>query len=407
LARWRRDYFSNPTRKRLCHRVLARGVPFAHPFFNLMTAQVKDILTCLDGAYPFAWAAPGDPVGLQVGHPEAPVGRMLVALEASLEVVAEAARLEADMLLTHHPLLYRPVGEIREDRAGGGLLAAVIRAGLAAVACHSNLDAAPRGLNDHLAALLDLTDVQIFAVAHREPLYKLAVFVPAGYEDRVRRSLCDDRVGVIGNYSQCSFAARGQGTFLPLEGARPFIGQPACLSRAEESRLEVLAPESRLKSAVDRLRAAHPYEEVAYDLYPLRNPGLPLGFGRLGRWPEPLAFPKAIAKIKEVFDVETVRVWGRPPGAVARLAVAGGSGGEYIAEAQRLGAQLYVTGEVRHHQAVPGNFDDFAVAEVGHFASEAIFMPVWAEQLGLLFQERGLAVQVQVSQAEQAPFAYV
>ncbi len=378
-----------------------------HPFFTPMAPQVKDVLECLDRAYPFAWASPEDRVGLQVGHPEAPVNRVLVALEASLEVVAEAREAGAEMLLTHHPLLYRPVAKIREDEPGGTLLTAVIRAGLAAVACHTNLDVAPYGLNDHLADLLGLIDVQSFAESKRETLYKLTVFVPAGYEDQVRQAMFDDQIGVIGNYSRCSFAARGQGTYLPAEGARPFKGRAATLSRAEESRLEVLAPESRLPRAVERLKAAHPYEEVAYDLYPLKNPGLSLGFGRLGRWPEPLAFPQAVAKVKEAFGVDMVRIWGRPPAAVEQLAVMGGSGGDFAPEAQWRGAQLFVTGEVRHHQMLPSHGQDFAVAEVGHFASEVVFMPKWAEQLEGFCQETGLAIQARAATAERAPFVFL
>jgi dinuclear metal center YbgI/SA1388 family protein len=371
-----------------------------------MGAQVKDILACLDEAYPFAWAAPEDRVGLQVGHPEAAVNRVLVALEASLAVVAEAREAGAEMLLTHHPLLFRPVGEIREDQMGGRLLAAIIRAHLAVVSCHTNLDAAPQGLNEHLAKLLGLTDLEIFAPAAADLWCKLAVFVPVGYEDRVRQALFDDRAGVIGKYSHCSFASRGQGTYLPQEGARPFQGEVGNLSRAEESRLEVLVPESRLSAVLDRLKAAHPYEEVAYDLYPLKNPGLPLGYGRLGNWPRALGWSDALAKMKEIFQVPMVRVWGRPPTTVNRVAVVGGSGGDLIAAAKRQGAQLYLTGEVRHHQAFSGDFDDFAVAEVGHFASEVVFMPAWAKQLAHLFGEKGQAVEVQVSKTEQTPFTY-
>ena len=372
----------------------------------LMAVQIRDILTLLEETYPSAWAAPEDRVGLQVGHPETPVNRVLVALEASLAVVAEAGKIGAEMLLTHHPLLYRPVGEVREDQAAGRLLAAVIRGNLAAVACHTNLDVAPQGLNDHLAKLLNLSEIEVFAPAASDPWCKLTVFVPEGYEEQVRQALFDDRVGVIGKYSHCSFAGQGQGTYLPQEGARPFKGEVASLARAEESRLEVLAPESRVRGALTRLKAAHPYEEVAYDLYPLKNPGLSLGYGRIGNWPQGLPFPEALAKIKNVFQIPLVRVWGRPPQVVERVAVAGGSGGDFIAHAKQQGAHLHLTGEVRHHQASPGDLNDFAVVEVGHFASEVVFMPAWAEQLGLLFRERGWAVQVRVSETEQAPFTY-
>jgi len=374
------------------------------PVFCLMTAVVQDILACLDAAHPFAWAVAEDRVGLQVGYPGAPVARILVALEASLAVVAEAKALGAQLLLTHHPLLYQPATDIREDRPPGKLLAAAVRAGLAVVACHTNLDLAPGGLNEYLAQQLGLIDVEVLSPVRRDPWLKLAVFVPLGYEDKVREALMDDRVGVIGRYSHCSFAARGQGTYRPLPGARPFRGEAAALSRAEESRLEVLLPESRVGAVLARLQAAHPYEEVAHDLYPLANPGLSLGFGRVGRWPRVLSWEEAVTRVKELFAVPRVRVWGRAPAAVDRVAVCGGSGGDLISQAQAAGAALYLTGEVRHHQAVPGPEEEFAILEVGHFASEVVFMPTWADQVAGLCKERGLAVEVTAAAAEIAPF---
>jgi putative NIF3 family GTP cyclohydrolase 1 type 2 len=167
--------------------------------------------------------------------------------------------------------------------------------------------------------------------------------------------------------------------------------------------LEVLVPESRLAPTLARLRTAHPYEEVAYDLYPLANPGLTLGFGRVGSWPASLSWEEAVTRLKEVFAVPRLRVWGTPPAAVSRVAVCGGSGGDLIAKAQGKGASLYITGEVRHHQAVPGSGVNFAVVEVGHFASEVVFMPAWAEFLAQHLRQRDLAVQVRVAQ-ERAPF---
>lgn len=377
------------------------------PVLRPMAASVKDILACLDAAHPFAWALPEDRVGLQVGDPGAPVATVLVALEASLAVVAEAGALGAQLLLTHHPLLYQPAADIREDKPSGRLLAAVVRAGMAVAACHTNLDLAPGGLNEYLAQQLGLKGVEVLSSVRWDPWLKLTVFVPVGYEDKVRHALMDDRVGVIGRYSHCSFAARGQGTYRPLLGAQPFRGEVAELSRAEESRLEVLVPESRVAPVLGRLQAAHPYEEVAYDLYPLANPGLALGFGRVGRWPEALSWEEAVARVKKVFAVSQVRVWGQTPAVVSRVAVCGGSGGDLISRAQEAEATLYVTGEVRHHQAVPGPAGDFAIVEVGHFASEVVYMPTWADQVAGVFQERGLTVQVKAATAETAPFQVI
>ncbi len=374
------------------------------PVLRPMAPTVKDLLACLEEMCPSAWALPEDRVGLQVGDPGWPAATVLVALEVSPAVVAEALALKAQVLLTHHPLIFQAAADIREDRAPGRLLARVVRAGLAVASCHTNLDMAPEGLNDHLAGILGLEDLEVLSPVRQDSLVKLTVFVPLGYEDRVREALVDDRVGVIGRYAKCSFAGRGQGTYFPLEGARPFRSEAGALARTPESRLEVLAPESRVPAALARLRAVHPYEEVACDLYPLANRGLTLGFGRVGRWPESLSWEEALARVKGAFGVERLRVWGRPPVQVSRVAVCGGSGGDLITRAQERGAQVYVTGEVRHHQAVPGLAADFAILEVGHFASEVVFMPAWAEQVSRALLERGLEAQVRAAAQETPPF---
>jgi dinuclear metal center YbgI/SA1388 family protein len=370
-----------------------------------MSAQLQEIMARLEAHYPFSWALAGDRVGLLVGHPEARVELALVALEVSAPVVAEAKALGAQLLLTHHPLLYQPVVAVREDKPLEGLLAALIKAGIAHAACHTNLDVAPEGVNDYLARLLQLEEVEILEETGRDDWYKLTVFVPVGYEDRVRRALTDEGMGVIGRYSHCTFASRGQGTYLPLEGARPFRGQVAALSRAAESRLEVLVPGSLLPEAAARLRDAHPYEEPAYDLYPLKNPGPSRGLGRVGLWPKARPFARVVSRVKELFGVKQVRIWGRPPARVGRLALLSGSGGDLIARAREKGAQVYLTGEVRHHQATPGYGEGFAVLEVGHFASEAVFIPEWARQLRRHFDEAGLKVRVEAAR-EEPPFSY-
>ena len=371
-----------------------------------MSAPLRDIVNLLENRYPSAWAVPGDRVGLEVGHPAQPVAAILVALEATPAVVAEAGHRGAQLLLTHHPLLYRPLEDVREDRPGGRLVADLLRARLAMVSCHTNLDIAPGGLNDFLAQALELTGVEVLTPTTRDPWYKLAVFVPIGYEDRVRQTLGDAGLGVIGRYSHCSFASPGQGTYRPLPGARPFRGETGQLSRAEESRLEILVPESLLPAALTRLKETHPYEEAAYDLYPVRHPGTPLGLGRIGAWSAPRPFDQVMAAFKELFGVDTVQVWGRPPRQVQRLALCSGSGGDLLADALSRGAQIYLTGEVRHHQVPPGLLEDFAVAAVGHFASEVVFMEPWARQLRELFQEAGLGLEVMVAASQPPPCRY-
>jgi dinuclear metal center YbgI/SA1388 family protein len=371
-----------------------------------MSANLRDVLNLLESRYPSAWAVSGDKIGLEVGHPGMQVESVLVALEATSGIVAEAAQRGAQLLLTHHPLLYQPLKEVRDDRPGGKLLAELLRAGLALVSCHTNLDIAPGGLNDYLAQRLELTEVQVLTPTTRDPWYKLVVFVPASYENPVRQALGDAGLGVIGRYSHCSFSSAGQGTYRPRAGAQPFQGEVGKLTQAPESRVEVLAPESLLPHALASLKAAHPYEEIAYDLYPVRHPGTPLGLGRIGAWPAPRPFSQVTAAIKDLFRVETVQVWGEPPAQVQRVALCSGSGGELVPDALNRNAQIYVTGEVRHHQVTPGPGPGFAVVAVGHYASEVVFMEPWAQQLRTLLQEAGLSVAVTVAETAASPLAY-
>ena len=239
--------------------------------------------------------------------PAQPVEAILVALEASPAVVAEAARRGAQLLLTHHPLLYRPLEDVREDRPGGRLLADLLRARLAMVSCHTNLDIAPGGLNDYLAQKLELTGVEVLTPTTRDRWYKLVVFVPAGYEDPVRQALGDAGLGVIGRYSHCSFASPGQGTYRPLPGARPFQGEVGELSRADESRLEILAPESLLPAALARLKENHPYEEPAYDIYSIENPYEDAGLGVVGTLTKPVSEEMFLETCQTVFGTGCIR----------------------------------------------------------------------------------------------------
>ena len=371
-----------------------------------MSAPLKEILTRLAARWPLEWALPGDRVGLQVGHPDTVVDLILVALEVGEAVIEEARSLKAQLLLTHHPLLYHPVEVLRGDEPLGRLLTEVVKGDLAVASWHTNLDVAPGGVNDYLAQRLELTQVEVLEETGREYWCKLAVFVPGGYEDRVRRALADDRVGVIGDYSHCTFATPGQGTYIPLAGARPFAGTPGVLSRVQEVRLEILVPATRLAAALERLKAAHPYEEPAYDIYPLQNPGLPLGLGRVGQWPEPRPFAGVVAQVKELFGQQTIRLWGPAPEMVQRAAVCGGSGGDLIGQARARGAQVYITGEVRYHQAAPWAPAGPAVLEMGHFASEVVFVPEWARQLRQLFKEAGMALEVRVAREESPKVEY-
>lgn len=371
-----------------------------------MGATVGQILDLVARQAPPEWAASWDRVGLLVGSPAQQVTRLVVSLEASPTVLARAAAAGAEMVLSHHPLFLQPPSRFSPEDYLSQALTLALQHGLAVAAAHTNLDLAPEGLNDYLAQLLGLQEVRPLTVETRDRWLKLAVFVPVGYEDRVRQAVCQAGAGVIGAYSYCSFAARGEGTYRPEPEARPWRGTSLKLERAVESRLEVILPASLTGPVLQALKAAHPYEEVAYDLYPLENPGRPLGFGRLGRWSPPRPWEEVVVALKELFQIPYLRVCGRPPAEVERVAVCGGSGGDLIRQAWQQGAQVYITGDLRYHQAVPWAAASLAVVDVGHYASEVIYLPSWRRRLQEALTTAALPVTVLQDHWDVDPFIY-
>lgn len=367
-------------------------------------ATVGKISTCVEKRAPRHWAESWDNVGLQVGDPERPVSRVLVALELTDSVLAEAEAAGADLILVHHPAIFKPLQAIRLDTAAGRRLERMLRGGIALYAAHTNLDQAFGGTNDTLAAAAGLQQFEVLAPVVQERYLKLVVFVPRGHEDAVRNALADAGAGHIGNYSHCTFQTEGTGTFLPLEGAQPFTGQQGQVSHEAEWRLETILPESLATAAVAALIAAHPYEEVAYDLYPLANPGRPRGHGRLGRLPAPVTLAELAATLKARLGVRHVRLVGPADRPVQQIAVAAGSGGQFLADAARRGAQVLITGDLDHHDALDALDLGLALLDVGHWASERIVVPPLAAYLRQQMQAEGLTVDVLEAQSETDPF---
>ena len=372
-----------------------------------MGATVEQILAVVEEQAPAVLAYSWDRVGLQIGSSRQEVTKLVVALEATEAVLQGAVAAGAELVLCHHPLLFQPLSRFCPDKPLERIVAYAIKHDLAVAAAHTNLDAAQNGLNAYLARVLGLIRVEPLDTTHTETLLKLAVFVPVGYEDRVRRAICAVGGGVIGKYSHCSFLTRGQGTYLPDEGARPWAGVAGSLHRAAESRLEILVPAGVAGAAIRRLREVHPYEEVAYDLYPLQNPGLRLGVGRVGDWPQPRPFDEVVVLLKEIFGVASLKVTGRMPGHVQRVAVCGGSGGELIAQARHKGADIFMTGDIRYHQAVAWAQEPMAILDLGHYATEVLFIREWGRQLAEGLQVAAMPVEVIVDRWGQDPFSHV
>ena len=328
----------------------------------------------------------------------------MVALDPTPAVIDSALNNSCQLLVTHHPLIFKPLKSVSTATALGSSLHKAIKGGLSIVSLHTNYDVASGGLNDLLAAKIGLSSSVPLRVTVTCELIKLVVFVPADHVEQVRSALFPFTAGQ-GHYRDCSFAAEGVGTFTPLEGAKPFIGKSDVLASVREDRLELLLEREQLPRALKALLAAHPYEEPAFDVYPLLNEGEKLGLGRIGRLSEPVKLAEYAARLKKVLSAPVLRYVGDPMATIVKVALCSGSGASLLREAARAGADVLVTGDVKYHEARDAEDLGLALIDAGHFPTEIIMVDEITERLGREIASAGYTdCQVVACRTELDPF---
>lgn len=327
------------------------------------------------------WAPPGsaqsyDNVGLQVGDASRSVETALLALDMTPQVLDEAKQSGAQLIITHHPLLFNGIDRVTTDGFVNTLALRLAEAGIALYSIHTNLDAAPGGVSFALAERLGLTEVG-FLDGFEETLYKLATFVPEDHFEPVRAALAEAGAGRIGNYEACAFTTDGTGYFRPGADTDPHIGEAGGeLESAAERKLEVEVARWNLGTVLQALQNAHPYEEVAYDVYPVQQKNSRAGLGAIGQLETPMLLSDFLQRVADRLDAGSLRYAGDPEAPVERVAVCGGAGSDFIGTARSAGADAYVTADVTYHQffEVLGSdgTPEMALIDPGHYETEAL-----------------------------------
>jgi dinuclear metal center YbgI/SA1388 family protein len=377
--------------------------------FNMTTTStvrtIGEVTHALDSLAPPALAQSWDNVGLLAGDREAPCRRVLFCIDLTPAVLEEAIEQQSDLVVTYHPPIFRPIPRlIAQSLETDGLVFRAIQAGIALYSPHTALDAAPGGTNDVIANLCELTDVEPFeyvSVSRRQ--YKLTTFVPENRVDALAAALFDAGAGHIGDYEQCSFRLRGEGTFFGTQTTNPQIGERGRLERVAEVRLEMVAPERRLPEIVAALRKHHGYEEPAFDIYPLE--GEPqAGIGRVGALPEGATLGALAARLKASTASRVATLVGPPGQSVRRAAVCVGAAGRLPFEKWRSAeADVIVTGEIRHHDALSILRRGRCAIALGHWESERPVLDSLAERL----QQAISGVAIALSDRDAGPFTPV
>ena len=339
-----------------------------------MTAPtLREAVAVLDDLYDPRWAESWDAVGLVTGDLDQPVRRVLLAVDPAPVVIEEAAAWEADLLVTHHPLLLRGVHGIATTGPKGRAVTSLVRAGVALHVVHTNADVADPGVSDALAAALGVIDTRPLRPAAQAATYKIVTFVPHADVDRVVDALAAAGAGRIGDYERCAWTVEGVGTFRALQGARPAVGSVGTSEQVPETRVEMVLPAQARTAAMAALRSAHPYEEPAVDLLVLAPGSVSRGTGRVGRLAAPTTLRRFAETVERALPATATgpRVAGDRDSEVTTVAVCGGAGDDLFEEVRASGADVYVTADLRHHPASEAREHGRpALVDCAHWATE-------------------------------------
>jgi len=358
---------------------------------------LRDVVSVLDGLYDPRWADSWDAVGTVAGDPDAEVTKVLFAVDPVQAVVDEAVAWGADLVVTHHPLWLKGVTSVAATSPKGRVVHTLISNGIAQHTCHTNADSPTLGVSESMALALGLSNVRPLEADPADPTDKWVVFVPEADADRVAAAMHAAGAGRMGDYDSAQFRSTGTGSFRPLDGADPAIGRVGTVEHVAEARIEMVA-ERRVRDDVRAaLMAAHPYEEVAYDVLEPAAEAADRGSGRIGTLGSEMTLAAFATHVSDRLPAHhsATRVAGDPERSIRTVALCGGSGDFLLATADAAGADVYVTSDLRHHPVSehlekPGAC---AVVDVPHWAAEWTWLPVASRALA----ERLAGVETKVS----------
>ncbi len=356
---------------------------------------VGDIQRVFESWAPKEIAWEKDNTGLQIGNAQKKIRKILVTLDVNTKVIAEARRKKIDLIISHHPLLFRPLKSISTVDRTGQMVTQLIQNDIALYSAHTNLDFSRPGVSFTLAEQLGLREIN-FLVPSESVLKKIIVFVPAEYCNNVMTAMANAGAGTIGNYEQCSFQTEGTGTFLGSRLSKPFTGKAGTLEHVHEIRLEMITPSWKLQNVLTAMRHAHPYEEAAYDIYSLENRSGDHGAGAIGNLEKEMSLDSFLQRVQQRLHVKSLRYSKGKRNRIKLVAVCGGSGSDMLHDAIRQQADAFVTADVRYHTFQDAE-ERISLIDAGHFETEQPSVKTIVNYLKNYFQKRNERIEISAS----------
>jgi dinuclear metal center YbgI/SA1388 family protein len=330
--------------------------------------KLKEIINVFEKAAPFSLQEAYDNSGLQTGNPEMEINAGLICIDVTEAVLAEAVRNHANLIISHHPLIFHGIKSLTGKNSTERIIIGAIRENIAILSVHTNFDGVSGGVSFSMCEKLGLQNCRVLDPI-KNKLVKLVFFVPADHSVNVREKVFEAGAGVIGKYDMCSFNLTGEGSFRASEDANPFVGGKGKLHFEKEVRVETIMPDSISSQVVEALLKVHPYEEVAYDLYPLANIYSEAGFGMIGELSGEIDEMTFLRLLKEKFNSSCIRHTGLLRKKIKKVAVCGGSGSFLLSKAIAEEADVFVSGDFKYHQFFEAE-SRILIADIGHYESE-------------------------------------
>lgn len=352
----------------------------------MTTTTVADLAQWMEEFAPLRLAEDWDNVGLLLGDPGATVEKVMTCLTVTPESASEAIGEGAGLIVSHHPVWFKPVQRLVKSGADG-FLWDLARAGVGIYSPHTSFDNTKGGINDFLCETLGLIEVGPLKPGASREECKVVVFTPESDREVVLSAAFGAGAGRIGDYDECSYSTEGFGTFLGLEGTNPTVGTSGTRELAKEQRIEVVCPIGRLPGVLAAIRAAHSYEEPAIDVYPTIVRDETRGAGRIGRLPEPTSLGALARRIRDRLPAPCLQAAGDMGRTVGRVAIACGGADDFVGDAAKAGADVFVTGEARFHRALEAEARGIGLIVAGHHATERPAVEMLAGRIGKAFPD--------------------
>ena len=340
---------------------------------------VRDIINCIEDFAPLFYQESYDNSGLQIGNFHQEVTGILLCVDVTEEVIAEATTIGANLIITHHPLIFGGLKKVTGSNYTERAIIKAVKTDIAIYACHTNIDNISTGVSFKMADKLGLINVKVLKPLV-DVLHKLVTFVPLEHVENVRNVILEAGAGHIGNYDFCSFNVLGEGTFRASEKAHPFVGEKGELHSESEIRIETVFPKYLENKIISALLKAHPYEEVAYDIYPLSNQFNNAGAGAVGNFIQPVAEKSFLDLVKSVFKIPLIRHTPFTGKEISRVALCGGSGSFLLNDAKKAGAEVFLSADFKYHQFFDAD-NRIIIADIGHFESEQYTLEIFYDLL--------------------------